>query len=302
MSQEYDIIILGGGPGGMTSALYAAKANLKCLIVETNICGGLVNSTYVIENFPTYPSINGMTLMEKFQEQLLALGVTIEEVAEIEGLQLEDKKKVVVTDTDTYIGKAVIISTGRTPIPLELEQEVEQVHYCAICDGTAYKGKDVMVIGGGNSGFDEALYLLTLGVNKLTLIEQMDRFFAAESIQNELLAYNNVNAMHSTALKNCRCEDGRLKEAVLAAGQEEIRLPVDGIFVFMGQKPSTEMFKGLISLDEQGYIVTDENMATSIPGVFAAGDVRQKQFRQVTTAMSDGTIATLSAERYLRSL
>ena len=299
--KEYDIIILGGGPGGMTSALYAAKANLSCLIVETNICGGLVNSTYVIENYPTYPSINGMTLMEKFQEQLLGLGVTIEEVAEIQNIQLERKKKIIVTDTDTYIGKAVIIATGRTPVPLELGQEVEQVHYCAICDGTAYKDKDVLVIGGGNSGFDEALYLLTLGVNKLLLIEQMDRFFAAERVQKELLVHQNVTAMHSTSLKKCTCENGRLKEVTLTTEQGETQLPIDGIFVFIGQKPSTDMFRAHLQLDEQGYIVTDETMATDVPGVFAAGDVRQKQIRQITTAMGDGTVAALNAERYLRN-
>jgi len=300
MDQNFDIIVLGGGPAGMTAALYAAKANLKCLIVETSICGGLVNSTYVVENFPTYESIHGMELMERFQKQLVGAGVIIEDVAEIEKIHLIGNIKKVYTDTGIYTSRAVIIASGRQPIPIDLDQEVDQIHYCSICDGTAYKNKDVLVVGGGNSGFDEALYLITLGVKSLTLIEQADRFFAAKSVQKKLLAHKRVKAMHSISLIRCNLENGQLTNVEVDTQHGNKTLFVDGIFVFMGQKPSTDMFKSILPLDEQGYIVTDENMMTSIAGVFAAGDVRQKQIRQITTAMSDGTIASLCAERYLR--
>lgn len=300
--KEFDMVILGGGPAGMTAAIFAAKANMQTAIVESNICGGLVNSTHAVENFPSYESIHGMELMQKIAEQVNALGVTVEEVAEVNGLHLQQELKEIETEDCLYHSPVVILATGRKPVPLEIETGAwDQVHYCSVCDGSAYKDKRVLVVGGGNSGFDEAFYLLSIGVKEIRLIEKMDRFFAAEAAQKKLLSHYNVTATHSTEVVELVGDDRlrgvRLKN-IASEGMETLK--VDGIFVFMGQIPNTTSFADLVTLDEQGYVLTDERMATNIDGVYAVGDVRQKQYRYITTAMADGTIAALSAERYIR--
>ncbi|NLY41016.1 MAG: FAD-dependent oxidoreductase, partial [Desulfovibrionales bacterium] len=172
----------------------------------------------------------------------------------------------------------------------------------SICDGSAYKGKRVLVVGGGNSAFDESLYLLGLGIEHITIIEIMDRFFAAQTTQNELLTRENVSALLRTKVKDLEVTAGHLSAALLENldSGEILRVPVDGIFVFLGQKPNTAEVAGAVNLSDQGYILADEHMMTNIPGVFAAGDVVHKKYRQITTAVSDGTIAALSAEAWLR--
>ncbi len=315
-THAYDIIILGGGIAGMTAAIYAARANLKVVIIEKEVCGGLVNSTFQVENFPSYIAINGMELMEKVLVQAEKLGVTVEQVAEIVKIDLDDKQKTIETEDALYTGKTVILATGRQPIRLEIESDLEQIHYCSVCDGTAYKGKRVLVVGGGNSGFDEALYLLSLGVKELTLIEVADRFFASGIAQKKLAAIEGVTTMTSTYIKEIKgktldillteCEsisEPTLKSVLLentVTGSTE-ELSVDGIFVFMGQKPNTDTLPETIDLDTAGYILADSNMSTNLVGVFAAGDVIQKSYRQITIAMSDATIAALEAEKYIRA-
>lgn len=301
MAQEYDLIVLGGGPAGMTSAIYSARAGLSTLVLDENACGGLVNWTQVVENMPSYVSVGGMDLSERMLQQIEALGVDVEEAACIDSIDLSGDRKIIHADDEVYSAKSVIIATGRKPVPLPVAGECEQVHYCAICDGMAYKGKKVLVVGGGNSGFDEALALLDQGIDQLMLVEKMDRFFAAQVTQDELRARPGVQLAHSTEVASLNC-NGRLQSVCLknlATGQCETH-EFDGIFVFMGQQPGTEIFNGMVDLDGDNYILTDENMKTSLPGVFAAGDVRQKKYRQITTAMSDGTIAALEAERYIR--
>jgi thioredoxin reductase (NADPH) len=303
MAYDYDLIILGGGPAGMTSAMYAARAGLSTLVLDENACGGLVNWTKVVENMPSYVSVGGMELSERMQQQLEVLGVDVEEAVCIDSIDLSGERKVINADDEEYSAKSVIIATGRKPVPLPVAGECEQVHYCAICDGMAYRGKRVLVVGGGNSGFDEALALLDQGVAELMLIEKMDRFFAAQVAQEKLLARAGTSAKHSTEIASLN-QGNRLQSVILRnviTGEEE-QHEFDGIFVFMGQQPGTEIFRNLIELDDGNYIYTDECMKTSLPGVFAAGDVRQKKYRQITTAMSDGTIAALEAERYIRTL
>ncbi|SHJ65249.1 NAD(P)/FAD-dependent oxidoreductase [Halodesulfovibrio aestuarii] len=303
MSTTYDVIILGGGVAGMTSAIYAARANLRVLILDENACGGLVNWTKVIENMPSYTSIGGMELVERIQEQVEALGVDIEEAACIDSIDLTGEEKIIEADDTIYKAKAVILATGRKPIPLEVAGECENVHFCAICDGAAYKGKKVLVVGGGNSGFDESIALLDQGIEELLLVEKMNRFFAAQSTQDELTSHANATILHSTEVTAVSCDE-KLESVTLrnVATNETIEYPCDGIFVFMGQQPGTAIFQEQLSLDSDGYIETDELMATSLAGVFAAGDVRPKKYRQITTAMADGTVAALEAERYIRSL
>lgn len=288
----------------MTAAIYAARANLKAAIVERQICGGLVNSTYVIENFPSYKSIHGMELMEKVQEQILDLGVFVEQVAEIESLKLDNTVKTVETDDCIYMAPAVILATGREPIRLSQLEEYEQVHYCSICDGPAYREKRVIVIGGGNAGFDETLYLLSLGVQQATIVEMLDSCAADQATQDEIARWDNVEVLTCTQVKEVQQEDGRLVTASLENLQNGSRaaVPVDGVFVFVGQRPNTEMFKGSIDLSPNGYILADPDMKTNLPGVFAAGDVVEKKYRQITTAMSDGTIAALSAGTFLSEI
>lgn len=303
MSHSYDLIILGGGVAGMTSAIYAARANLRVLILDENACGGLVNWTKVVENMPSYKSVGGLELTARIQEQVEALGVDIEEAACIDSIDLSGVQKIIVADDETYTAKAVIIATGRKPVPLEAAGDCEQVHFCAICDGAAYIGKRVLVVGGGNSGFDEALALLDQGISELVLVEKMDQFFAAKSTQEQLMARPNAAVRVSTEVTAVE-HDHTLRTVTLRnviTDDEEV-LPFDGIFVFMGQRPGTEMFNGHIPLDDAGYIITDELMTTSVAGVFAAGDVRRKKYRQITTAMADGTVAALEAERYIHSL
>jgi len=298
----FDVVIVGGGIAGMTAAIYTARANLTTAIIEQEVCGGLVNSTYVVENFPSYPSINGMELMEKTLEQVEALGVDVEQVAEITKMDIAGEQKTIETAEDIYTAKSVILATGRVPVALPMETECEQIHYCSICDGTGYKGKKLLVVGGGNSGFDEALYLHSLGVVEITIIEMMDRFFASEITQDKIKGIDTISARTSTKIK-ALIEDGKLNGVVLENTQtgEIDTLDVDGIFVFIGQKPNTDSFANVVTLDNMGYVLANGEMETNLQGVFSAGDVNQKSYRQITTAMGDGTIAALSAEKYIRS-
>ena len=304
MNGHSDILIIGGGIAGMTAALYAARSNLSVRIVEKEVCGGLVNWTHTVENVPSYKSIHGMDLMTACREHVESLGVAIEEVKEVEEVRLDGQPKEIRTsEGDSFTADVVIIATGRKPIPLPVETAFEKVHYCSVCDGTAYKDKDVLVVGGGNSGFDESLYLAGLGVRSVHIVEMFPACAAAQSTQDRALATGIIRANVNTTitaldpLPDGRCR-ASLRDAASGAASEET---VDGVFCFIGQKPNTALFEGLIDM-EKGYIRTDEDMRTSLPGVFAVGDVRAKRYRQITTAMGDGTIAALEAERFIRSL
>ncbi len=302
---EYELVILGGGPAGMTASVYAARAGLKSIILESNITGGLVNSTYTVENFPSYKEIHGMELMQKMREHVDSLEVPVEEVCEVLSLDLAGQIKTIETEEAVYKAKAMILATGRKPIPLDVPTECDQTHFCAICDGAPYVDRHVLVVGGGNSAFDESLYMLKMGVGKITLIEIMDRFFAAKATQDDLLGRDNVTGHTCTRVKDLMLQDGVLKAALLenTASGEVFELPCDGIFVFLGQKPNNELFKNVVELSPQGYILAGpKDMSTNIPGVFGAGDINDKAYRQITTAVADGTIAALSAERYIRTV
>ncbi len=297
-----DCVILGGGPAGLTAAIYAARAKLSAVILESNITGGLVNSTYSVENFPSYPSIHGMELMRRMRAHVDGLGVPVEEVCAVERLDLAGKVKTAETDEAVYRAPAVILATGRKPVALETPTECDQVHHCAICDGAPYAGKRVLVAGGGNSAFDESLYLLSLGVAHVTLIEVMPRFFAAAAAQEALFASGKAQGHTETRLVDLEVTGDRLTAALLenTATGETWREPVAGVFAFLGQIPNNALFAEQIELTKAGYIPAAVDMATSLPGVFAAGDIVDKPFRQITTAVADGTVAALSAERFLR--
>jgi len=303
--RTYDLIILGGGPAGMTAAIYAARANLKTVILESNITGGLVNSTFVVENFPSYPNIHGMELMEKMRRHVDSLDVAVEEVCQVERLELEGPQKRVVTDEGGFVATAVILATGRKPIPLATPTQAEQVHWCAICDGLPYVGKRVLVVGGGNSAFDESLYMLSIGIEHVSLVEAMPRYFAAQATQDKLFQCSGGRAVGYTSTKvaDLIVENDVLTGAILENTETgaQTTLPVDGVFVFLGQCPNNDLFRDQLQLTGQGYVRAGADMSTSIAGVFSAGDINDKPFRQITTAVADGTVAALSAERYVRA-
>jgi thioredoxin reductase (NADPH) len=284
----------------MTAAIFAARANLKTAIIEEHACGGLANWTNTVENFPSHISINGMELMERVLAQVEHLGVEVDQAAEVEQLGLSGLLKTVETREYVYTGRAIILATGRQPIRLKLETECDHIHYCSVCDGSAYAGKKVLVVGGGNSAFDESLYLLSLGVSGIILVEALESCSASESTQAKLRSHPNVDIRTRTCVtaivkvgNGCRVtlEKGR-------RGESE-SFYVDGIFVFIGQTANTQMLQGLVELDPHGYIITGPNRETNVQGVFAAGDVVEKNYRYLTTAMADGTIAALAAEKYL---
>lgn len=297
-----DLLIIGGGIGGMTAAIYAARANLDVVIVEKEICGGLVNATHTVENVPSYQSIHGIELMAKCREHVESLGVEIVEVEEVLRADLAGDVKHVSTTDETYHAQTIIIATGRSPIALPVDTDFENVHYCSVCDGTAYKDKDVIVIGGGNSGFDESLYLLGLGIRSIHILEMMPRCIAAASTQDRARASGKISVHTSTRLTALTASATGKGLAQLENTQNGTAstLEVDAVFCFIGQRPNTAIFEGAIAM-ERGYITANADMETNVSGVFAAGDVLVKKYRQITTAMSDGTIAALNAEKYIRS-
>lgn len=299
-----DLLIIGGGITGMTAAIYAARTNLSVTILEKDVCGGLVNWTHTVENVPSYQTIHGMDLMEKTREHAASLGINIVEIDEVESVDFSGKiKKALTSSEERFTAKAVIVATGRKPLELLLETEFENVHYCAICDGTPYKDKDVIVVGGGNAGFDESLFLCNLGVKSVHIVEQFPSCIAAKTTQDEVLATGKVKASVNTKIVSInKLDNGKgLVHFLNTKTNQEFTEEIDGIFVFIGQKPLTDIFENLLDM-EKGYIIADVDMHTNIEGVFAAGDVTRKKYRQITTAMGDGTIAALEAEKYIRSV
>jgi thioredoxin reductase (NADPH) len=299
--KTFDLLILGGGIAGMTAAIFAARANLKTLIVEEKACGGLASWAKSVENFPSHVSINGMELIERVLAQVRNLAVNIDEAAEVVRLDLNGFSKTVETDEYIYEGKSIIIATGRQPIKIQVETDFDRIHYCSVCDGSAYVGKKVLVVGGGNSGFDESLYLLSLGVYEIILIEVLDTCCASEITQAKLRSCSKVEIRTSTFV-TAVAKEGNGCQVTLENWRCRSRetLYVDGIFVFIGQKANTHLIHGLVDLDADHYVITGPNRETNIPGVYAAGDVVQKSYRYLTTAMADGTIAALAAEKYIR--
>lgn len=300
--KSHDIIIIGGGICGMTAAIYAARANLSVCIIEKEVCGGLVNWTNTVENVPSYPSIHGEELMDKCREHVDSLGVDIEEVDGVETVDFSGPvKKVVTSEGEIFEARAVIVATGRRPAPLPVETDFPRVHYCSVCDGAPYKGKDVIVVGGGNSGFDESLYLVNLGVRSIHILEVFPQCIAAASTQDKAGQSGKIKVSTSTRITKVDTLPSGKGRVHLedAANRQTYIEEVDGIFCFIGQTPNTGIFEGVLDMDG-GYIKANADMETNIPGVFAAGDVIVKKYRQITTAMGDGTIAALRAERYLR--
>ncbi len=303
MMHIYDTIIIGGGPAGFAAALYAARAGLDTLILEKMAPGGQMALTGDIENYPGFDEgIDGFTLGMKMASGAEKNGARTE-YTEVLGFDLSDKTKRIETTAGSFLAKTVILATGADPRELGVEREKELigkgVHYCAHCDGRFYKGKTVAVIGGGNSAVGDALYLSRL-CEKVFLVHRRDTLRAGRAEQKALEAVENIEFVWDSTVSGFLTEDrvkGLRLENVKTKSEKEILC--DGVFVSIGRKPNTELLKGKIKLDKNGYIVADESCATDVEGVFAAGDVRTKLLRQVITAASDGAVAAAIAEEYV---
>ena len=299
----YDMVIIGGGPGGYTAALYAARAGLKVVVLEKLSAGGQMALTSQIDNYPGFPEgVDGFTLGESMQQGAERFGAETE-LAEVTGLDLNADPKVIETSEGTFYGRTVVISTGASPRNLGLPEEQgligRGVNYCAACDGMMYKGKTVVVVGGGNTAAADAM-LLSRICEKVIVVHRRDTLRATKIYHQPLMDAKNVEFRWNSAVSRLEA-DGRLNGVVIKdvnTGEESV-IPADGVFVSIGRKPATELVKGQLELDEGGYIIADESTRTNIPGVFAVGDVRTKVLRQVVTAVADGANAVHYAEEYL---
>ena len=293
----YDLIIIGAGPAGLTAGIYAKRANLKTLILEKETIGGQISSSPLVENYPGFASITGAELSNNFFEQAMNLGVDfeIEEVILIE----DGKIKKVVTDSNTYECKAIIIACGAKYRRLGLEQEEELigdgVHFCASCDGAFYKNKKVAVIGGGNSAVQNALYLSSM-CEIVYIIYRNDKLKAEKTMIERLEAKENIIILYNSTVT--KLVGNPLEKIIINENQE---LSLEGIFVSIGLEPNTQIIDNLLIKDENNYIISDD-CNTNKAGIFVAGDCRQKEVRQVTTATNDGTIAATLAIKYIEKI
>ena len=303
MAQSFDMIVIGGGPGGYTAALYAARAGLSVLVLEKLSAGGQMALTNQIDNYPGFPEgIDGFTLGEQMQAQAERFGV-MTELAEVTGLELSGEIKKVESSEGTFYGKTVVIATGANPreldVPMELELVGRGVNYCAACDGMFYKGKTVIVVGGGNSAAADSMVLSRIA-KKVILVHRRDTLRATKIYHDPLMNAPNVefvwNSQVSELLFESKLTGVKVKNVV--SGEESV-IEADGIFVSIGRKPASGLVRDQVALDESGYIRAGESPEPSVPGVFAVGDVRTKVLRQVVTAVSDGAMAAHYAESYL---
>ncbi len=298
----YDIIVIGGGPAGLTAALYSKRANKSVLVIEKATFGGQITFSPKVENIPGFLELSGNEFAEKLVDQVLNQEADTE-FCEALAVRDEGEEKVVVTDEGEFRGKAVIIATGAKHRLLGLEGEESLVgnglSFCAVCDGAFYEGKTVAVIGGGNSALQEALLLSDL-VKKLYVIQNLDFFTGEGKLTEQLLAKKNVEVMLGTVVDGY-IGDGELTGLKLKTVKDgSIKtLDVDGAFLAVGLIPQNEPFKNVIALDERGYADADESCKTATKGVFVAGDCRKKRIRQVTTAAADGAVAALAACDYI---
>ena len=299
----YDMIVVGGGPGGYTAALYAARSGLDTLVLEKLSAGGQMALTELIDNYPGFEEgIDGFTLAEKMQRQAERFGAK-SEYAEVERVDLTASPKVLETSAGVFYGRTVVLATGAGPRELGLANEAaltgRGVAYCAACDGMRYRGRTVVVVGGGNSAAGDALALSRVA-KKVILVHRRDSLRATKVYHEPLMRAENMefrwNSAVTELLGGDRLTGVRLRD--LRTG-EETQLDCDGVFISVGRKPATELVQGQLELDRGGYIVADETTKTSLPGVYAVGDVRTKPLRQVVTAVADGAMAVHMAEEYL---
>jgi len=307
MSEQkvYDVIIAGAGPAGMTAAVYTSRANMSTLMLERGIPGGQMANTEEIENYPGFTSILGPDLSTKMFEHAQQFGAEYA-YGEIKEVRDEAPYKRVVTGDKEYLAKSVIIATGAEHrllgVPGEKEQSGRGVSYCAVCDGAFFRNKELVVVGGGDSAVEEAVFL-TRFASKVTIIHRRDQFRAQKILQKRASENEKIEVIWDTAVKEIRGE-GKVQSVLLENTKtgEQREFATDGVFIYVGMDPLTESVRALGITNDAGYVLTDEKMYTQLKGVFAAGDVREKMLRQVVTATGDGSIAAQSAQHYVEEL
>ena len=304
---DYDLIIIGGGPAGLTAGLYAARANMSAILLEGKDVGGEILNTDLIEDYPGFESVTGAELAQKMADHARKFGLKIETYAPVKQVRVEGDRKIVeLEDGTTHRAYAVIVTVGGEPVKLGVPGETEYhgrgVSYCAVCDGAFFKGNDLAVIGGGDSAFQEGLFL-TRFAKKLHLVHRRSDFRAQAILQDRLLAKDMVRTVTPATVKEIGGDGTAVKWLDVARDGEVERIPVEGVFVFVGFKPvGRQLFADHIDHDPNGYLITDQFMQTSLPGVYAAGDTRAQLAKQITTAVGDATTAVLHAERYIEEL
>lgn len=298
----HDLLIVGSGPAGLTAAIYASRAKLDTVLIDKGMPGGQVLNTYEVDNYPGIPDTTGPELAMKMQEHAMKFGMN-SVFAEVEDIDLSEKVKKIETTNGTYYGKAVIFSTGAQWRELGVKGEQEfkgrGVSYCATCDGAFFRDKTVAVVGGGDVAVEDAIYLARF-CKKVYLIHRRDEFRAVKVLQDRVMETEKVEIIWDTVVDEIQGTD------VVTGAQirnkktgEESHLDVDGVFIAVGTIPNSQLLKGKVDTDEGGYIITDEACETSVPGVYAVGDVRKKLLRQVITAAADGATAVYASEMHL---
>ena len=305
---DFDLIIIGGGPAGLTAGLYAARANMNTILFEAKDVGGEILNTELIEDYPGFASVTGTELATKMADHARKFGLRIETYTPVKEIRLEGDRKIVeLEDGTTHTAYAVIVTVGGEPtklgVPGESEFHGRGVSYCAVCDGAFFKGSDLAVIGGGDSAFQEGLFL-TRFAKSLKLVHRRNEYRAQAILQDRLLGMDKVSTITPAVVKEIGGDESGVQWMdVERAGQTRERVPVGGVFIFVGFKPvGRHLFTDHINHDENDYLITDQYMQTSIPGVYAAGDTRAQLAKQVTTAVGDATTAVLHAERYIEEL
>ncbi|MCB5827452.1 thioredoxin-disulfide reductase [Weissella cibaria] len=304
---KYDVVVIGAGPGGMTAALYAARANLNVAMLDRGIYGGQMNNTDDIENYPGFTTIKGPELGEKMYQGTVKAGVNFV-YGDVQNVTVDDQQmKHIQTDSDELVASAVIIATGsnnrKLGVPGEEKFSGKGVSYCAVCDGSFFKGKNVTVVGGGDSAISEGLYLanVTDGVN---VIHRRDQLRAQKVLQNRAFDNDKIDFTWNTSVTEILGDENHVTGVKIHNNQvgDDTTLDTDGVFVYVGNFPNSQIFNNLNITDQAGWIITNDQMETTIPGIYAIGDVRQKQLRQITTAVGDGGIAGQNAFEYFEAI
>jgi len=302
--RQLDLLIIGGGPAGLSAAIYAARARIDVVLLETKLPGGQLLDSYTIENYPGFETISGSALAEIMTNQAVKLGAVIERFSKITAIHLTDEEKTVETKKVIYKARTVIISTGALPRKLPIDNETKfsgkGIHYCAVCDGIMYEGGVVGVVGGGSAALEEALFLAKFA-SKVIMIRRYDYFKGEKIILDQVLTHPKIEVLYNSNLIDVE-GDEFVSRALIENTKtgERNTIELNAVFGYIGTQPKTDLFKDFLQLTPDGYIRTDGLMQTNIQGVYAAGDVREQPYRQITTAVADGTIAALTAEKYLQ--
>jgi thioredoxin reductase (NADPH) len=306
MAESFDVIIVGAGPAGLSAAIYAARARLKTLVLDESVPGGQMKTTHKVSNYPGFPEdVKGADLAKAFSTQAERFGAKVRRAVEITAHDLTGSVKTFELDEEEHVSApAVIIATGAKPrelgVPGESKYRGRGISYCATCDGAYFDGKEIHVIGGGNSAVEESLFL-TQFAKKVTIIHQFDHFQAEPMTAAEALENPKIEVIWDSEPRAFLGENQLDKLRIENVKTKEVReLATDGVFVFVGYVPRTDLVKGVVKMNQWGYVETGEDMSTDVPGVYVAGDIRSKRFRQITTAVADGTIAALAVQKFVK--